>query len=344
LIKNTQNTKSRLFFYLIIAVIGASIYFWYQNDRYQYFLNTPVDETDTTGISFIIAKGQSTATVSENLLEKELILDKESFRKYTKENGIDKSIIAGRFILNKTMTIPEIAQTLTDRRQSELTLTITEGSTVKDIDKKLVDLEVIEQGAFEKAVKEFTQYEKYPFLPKNKVKDLIFPLEGYLFPDTYFIDTNNFYSENLIQLMLKNFERKISELSIPTEKELHQYIIMASIIEKEVRTKKDIHIVAGILWKRLNEGWLIGADATLLYLKDDRTITYKDLQENSAYNTRKLPGLPPGPISNPGLATIKGAMEPEPSEYYFYLTKPESGEVVYGKTNDEHNRNKLKFL
>jgi UPF0755 protein len=119
---------------------------------------------------------------------------------------------------------------------------------------------------------------------------------------------------------------------------------MASMVEKEVRTAKDLPIVAGILWKRLDSNWFIGADASLLYLKDDRSIDFKDLQQDSPYNLRNHQGLPPGPIDNPGLKSIMAAMYPEESPYYYYLTKPGTGEVVYAITNDEHNANKAKYL
>ena len=88
----------------------------------------------------------------------------------------------------------------------------------------------------------------------------------------------------------------------------------------------------------------LGADATLLYLKSDRTIDYQDLQEDSDYNTRKKMGLPPGPIGNPGLSALQAALNPEDSPYFYYLSKPENGEMVYSKTNDEHNQNKAKYL
>ncbi|MBU0667942.1 endolytic transglycosylase MltG, partial [Patescibacteria group bacterium] len=194
-------------------------------------------------------------------------------------------------------------------------------------------------------VNTFDNYDKYFFLDREAMKTLPHPLEGYLFPDTYFIDPLNFYSENLIQLMLENFERKIGEdLKKEATRSISDIVTMASIVEKEVRTKKDIPIVAGILWKRLDNSWLLGADATILYLKDDRSIDYQDLKEDSPYNTRVKGGLPPGPISNPGLESLKAALNPQDSPYWYYLTTPDTGEVIYAKTNDEHNSNKARYL
>lgn len=329
---------------VVLLIIGA-IAGLYQWSRYNYFINTPVDETDDKEISVLIHKGESVSDIASMLDEKNLILDKDSFKNYVRFGGYDRNIVAGRFLLKRSLVVREIVTIITDSKLSEFIITVPEGSTIIDIDEKLVDLEVIQTGNFIRATKNFDQYEKYPFLEKEKIASLPHPLEGYLFPDTYFIDPSNFHSEDLIQLMLNNFAKRLGpELTKEHEQSLFEIITMASIVEKEVRTQKDLPIVAGILWKRLDSGWQLGADATLLYLKEDRTIDYSDLQADSPYNTRKKPGLPPGPINNPGLKSIMAALYPEKSPYFFYLTKPGSGEVVYAMTNDEHNLNKQKYL
>lgn len=334
---------------IILGVIVLAILFgWYQYSRYEYNINTAVDATDTTKISFTIKKGETVNDIAEKLFKEDLILDIGYFKIYTRLNGYDTKVITGRFILNKSMTVPEIVESLVNRENGEVILTVPEGSTVKDIDEELVKLDLINAGEFIKAVQDFDDYDKYPFLDKERQQDLIHPLEGYLFPDTYYLDALNYYNENLIQLMLQNFINKLNsefpDVLADSKTPLFEKVIMASIVEKEVRTSKDIPIVAGILWKRMDSGWTIGADATLLYLKDDREIDYFDLQEESPYNTRKNLGLPPGPICNPGLASLKGTIYPEESPYFFYLTTLDTGEVIYGKTNEEHNANKAKYL
>lgn len=325
---------------LILAIAVILGIFAYLALKYQYLISTPVNPDNDANISFIIKKGDTAGAIADNLIEKDLILDEGAFKTYLRLTNKDKEIITGRFILTQTLTIPEIVAIITDKERPESVVTIPEGYKITDIDEKLAEIGLIEKGKFTAAVKEFSDYDKYPFLDEEKIKDLPHQLEGYLFPDTYFVDSQNFYSENLIQLMLNNFETKMPE----TEKDIHEVITMASIIEKEVRTAQDMPIVSGILWKRLDNSWVLGADATLLYLKDDNTIDYFDLQEESPYNTRKNGGLPPGPISNPGLNAINAALNPEESAYWFYLTKPENGEVVYSESNEEHNANKAKFL
>ena len=165
--------------------------------------------------------------------------------------------------------------------------------------------------------------------------------------DTYFLDAGGFHSLNLIDLMLKNFDRKIKTLgAIPDEQKrsLADVIIMASILQREVRTPKDYEIVSGILWKRLDSNWHIGADATILYVTKKKTISAADLAIDSPYNTRRFTGMPPGPICNPDIEHIKAAFQPVASEYWYYLTTLDTGEVIYAKTNDEHNINKAKYL
>jgi UPF0755 protein len=119
---------------------------------------------------------------------------------------------------------------------------------------------------------------------------------------------------------------------------------MASIIENEVFGKDNREIVSGILWKRLDSGWKLDADSTLLYITKDRKITAEDLQLDSPYNTRKNGGLPPGPICNPSVESIVAAMFPKESNYWFYLTTSDTGEVIYAETNDQQNANKAKYL
>lgn len=318
---------------------------WYRHSQYQYFIENPVDASDSAKITFIIKKGESLSQVAQNLEDKDLILNADALKSYAKQTQTDRNIIAGRFAIQRSMTIPQIVETITNAQNSETVITILEGHTVADIDSILVNADLIAPGEFSAAVSNFDDWDKYPFLDKDAQANLIHPLEGYLFPDTYFIDPLNYHNENLIQLMLNNFQNRLAnEIDKDHGKSLREIIIMASILEKEVRTDKDIPIVAGILWKRLDAGWLIGADATLLYLKDDRTIDYNDLQEDTPYNTRKNPGLPPGPICNPGMKSIMGALYPEDSPYWYYLTTLDTGEVIYARTNDEHNANKNKYL
>lgn len=334
--------------WILGAVILVLAYWGYSSARYQYFIRTAVNSGNPIDTPFLIKKGESVSTIAKNLQDKDLILDADAFRNYTKDSGDDRKIIPGRFMLNQALTIPEISSKLTNHKEGELSLTVPEGTTIRGIDQRLTDIGIINAGEFIQATKDFNDYKKYPFLDEQKIRALPHPLEGYLFPDTYFIDAGHFNNQDVIDLMLKNFGRKLPADAAASAKKnghtLYDVITMASMVEKEVKTDADRAKVAGVLWKRNDEHWFIGADATLLYLKDDRTIDSKDLTENSPYNTRNRQGLPPGPIDNPGLESIEAALTPETTTYYYYLTKPGTGEVVYARTNDEHNANKARYL
>jgi len=164
-------------------------------------------------------------------------------------------------------------------------------------------------------------------------------LEGYLFPDTYWI-RRGASLEEIVEKMKTNFQEKTKGLEITPE-----IVIMASLIEKEVKTKEDKELVSGILWKRLEDKMPLQVDATITYITGKRTtkISKEETQIDSPYNTYKYLGLPIGPICNPGLESIMAALYPKDSEFWYYLSSPE-GKTYFSKTLEEHNIKKAKYL
>lgn len=318
---------------LTIAIILIAI-------RYCWLINTAIEPNNNDLVYFHIESGQSVKEIANNLEDKGLIKSPLAFYWYVKSKEMGPNIFAGNFPLSKSMDLNDILNKITQSNQAELSFTIQEGLRIRDIDDKLAKNGLILSGEFISAVKAFDQWDKYPFLKKNSLE---LPLEGYIYPDTYFLEPGNFISEQVITHALNNFQKKIEGISFQKEK-LSEAIIMASIIENEVFGPKDRKIVSGIFWKRLENNWTLGADATLLYITKDRTITATDLAIESPYNTRKNLGLPPGPISNPSIESIIAALNPTESPYWFYLTTLDTGEVIYAKTNEEHNLNRSKHL
>lgn len=292
---------------------------------YFFFFSAPA-WTSGEPVGFFVASGQPLPEIAKNLKSAGLIRFKQAFLFLADFKDLDTKIKSGRYQLRKTMNLREVVNALAFPKQTEIKVTIPEGFSVRDIDERLSQMGLLLPGEF------------------NRVA---ISSEGYLFPDTYFVFTLGFKPEDLVKKMRNNFTQKItSELqSAAKEKNrsLTDSIIMASIIEKEVRTHKDYAIVSGILWKRLDADWPLQADATLLYGKEIPRITAKTLAEESPYNTRKNRGLPSTPICNPGLKAIRAAIFPEESPYWFYLTDAE-GNVHYAKTNNEHNENRRKYL
>ncbi len=187
-----------------------------------------------------------------------------------------------------------------------------------------------------------------PRLNKDAFIDLGKKNEGYLFPETYyFFETAT--AQEVIDMLTNEFQIKLEPLleeianSGHTQKEI---ITMASIIEKESNGRDDLEMISGILWNRLNRKMRLQVDATFLYANAETKsgFTTKDVKaDTSPYNTYKNDGLPPGPISNPGLRTIKAALRPTKTSYLFYI-HDRAGNVHYAKTYSEHQRNIATYL
>ena len=173
-------------------------------------------------------------------------------------------------------------------------------------------------------------------------------LEGYLFPDTYDISYGDSL-ENIVRRMLNNFEDKLEQELIEDiesqDKSLFEIITMASLLEKELITFEDKKIASGVLWKRIEIGMPLQVDATVNYVtgKNIRKVVITDTKKDSLYNTYKYKGLPLGPISNPGIESIRAALYPEESPYFYYLSTLER-EIIFSKTLEEHNIAKAKYL
>lgn len=171
--------------------------------------------------------------------------------------------------------------------------------------------------------------------------------EGYLFPDTYFFQPG-IQAEAIVATMRENFETKMESLSgeyTSTERTRAEIVTMASIIEKEARTIEDKHIVSGILWNRIKLGMPLQVDAVFGYIFNRPTYspTPSDLQVKSPYNTYLHRGLPPGPIDNPGLDSLRAAIAPAQTKYLYYLTGND-GLMHYATTYAGHQANLRKYL
>ena len=128
-------------------------------------------------------------------------------------------------------------------------------------------------------------------------------------------------------------------------KTLREAIIMASVIEMEVKSEEDRKIVSGIFWNRIEKGMPLQSCATLAFVlgENKKQYTYEDTQIKSPYNTYLNAGLPPGPIGNPGLASIEAAANPKDTDYFYFLSDPKTGKTVFSKTAEEHNANKDRY-
>lgn len=329
----TLNKKSKKKFLLLIPFSICTI-----------LLILITNTTEKTEQLITISEGESINSITQELKDKNLISSKLLFENYLSSTNLDSKIQIGEFSITEGMTYEEISNIITNVEfANREKVTIPEGLKISQIDSNLAEKNLINNGEFTKFAKNFTiDHPITQYIPTNS-------LEGFLFPDTYFVDPASFSNEYLAKKMLDNFQNKLpkdwkEKADKLPETDLYSIINMAAILEREVLSPKDKAIVAGILWKRYENDWRIDADAALLYEKNDNSITRADIESNSPYNLRKFKGLPPTPIANPGLESIVATLNPIPSDYWFYITTLDTGEVIYAKTNDEHNSNKFKYL
>lgn len=317
-------------FFLVVFFVG--IYF---AGRILMTWNTPNSDSETR-VSFLIDRGMTLQSISELLYEKDLIRDPLVFRLYAKWHGLGSKFQAGEYTLQQNLTFEEIAELLQTGKTAEIKVTIPEGYTITQMDELLARKSLIDPSAF---------------LHCANFCDLGFSiasLEGYLFPSTYSVNIQGFSEKNFIQRLYNTFQKQITPLRSDIEasgRTLDEIVIMASMIEREAVTDEEMPLISDVLWKRLDEGMPLGVDATTRYALGEwnRPLYTQDFEIDSPYNTRRLKGLPPTAISNPGLRAIRAALYPESNPYYYYL-HDSSGQIHFGKTHEEHIQNKQKYI
>ena len=297
-------------------------------------------------VGFSVASGQGVNAISANLRRAGLIRSSLVFETYIWALQSESKIIAGRYKLNTAMNIPQISEVLLGGSVVQKDrLTLIEGWNRSD------NAAYLSQQGFNGS--EYLQLTASPAswrddFPLTQAIPANGSLEGWLFPDTYEVSAET-KTATIIERQLQTLENKISDRMIADMrlqgKTLLQVMIMASIVEKEVPAQADKKMIADIFWKRLKADIGLQSDATINFITAKGTTrpSLDDLKVNSLYNTYKYKGLPPGPISNPGLASIEAALYPTPNPYYYFLTDKD-GAVHYARNLEEHKRNRELYL
>ncbi len=276
---------------------------------------------------FHIEEGDGLSQIAVNLKGSGFIKSSFLFKTIVYVTGNSRNIVAGDYYFHYRLGLVEIISRLVSGKHGleEIRITIPEGLNIKEV-----------AQIFKEHLSLFDVAEFLRDAP-----------EGFLFPDTYFVLPNS-SSTDLISRMKNNFDKKIEPLrsdismsGITTE----DLIIMASIIEEEAKTEEAKKIVSGILWKRIELGMPLQVDATFSYIngKNTYTLTAEDLKINSPYNTYTNLGLPPTPISNPGIESIEAALYPTPTEYVYFLSDLD-GNMYYAEDFEGHQRNRELYL
>lgn len=310
-------------FILILVILGFAAVLWWT------WGVSPVDKTNKTPKIFIVEEGAGVRQIANDLKKADLIRDPIAFFILTKKMGVDKKIEAGDFRLNPGMNAEEIAKELT-HGTLDLWITAPEGLRAEEISDLL-----------KKRIPTYDESWRAK-LDAN---------EGYLFPDTYLIpkDAN---IEFIVSLMRNTFDQKYKTIDKSrTNLSQNEIVAIASLIEREARHQEDRPLVSSVIQNRLSIGMKLDLDATLQYSlgyqNNQKTwwkkgLTARDKLVQSPYNTYTNAGLPPTPISNPGLAALNAAANPANTDYFYYFTD-KNGINRYAKDLEGQNSNIGKY-
>ena len=319
---------------LVLSLVVLGGFFWWQ-------VNTTAVNPQSLSVSkaFVVRKGENLSFVAQHLKQEDLIRSSLAFKLMILTRGLAGKIQAGSFQLSPSLSVEEIAFELI-RGTSDIWLTFPEGWRKEEFGQRLkTNLE---------------NFDSQEFLL------LVEHLEGFLFPDTYLI-SRQASSSAVVKMFRRNFDRKFNlELELAAKSKgltKNEVVILASIVERETKHEEDRSIVAGILIKRWQNNWPFQVDATLQYIKANQNcfnlseqscnwwplVAGKDKKINSPYNTYQYKGLPPAPICNPGLASIRAVIYPQETAYWFYLSD-EKGKMHYAETIEEHDQNVVQYL
>ncbi len=280
-----------------------------------------------------IPRNTSLSGAAQALYDHHIIRSPFLFKAMVVIFGGQKSIAEGEYLFSEPQSVIRVAYRTINgvHGQNKTKITIPEGSSSKDIAWIIL--------------KNIPEFDAPAFQAQAR------PYEGYLFPDTYFF-YENVKPEEVLSILRGTFDTKMStiesEFASSTKKlkvTKEEIITMASIIEREGIDNEDRKIIAGILWKRIRAGMALQVDAPFYYLynKPSSQLTLDDLKIKSPYNTYVNVGLPPGPISNPGLEAIVDTMNPTETKYWYYLTGKD-GKMYYAADLEGHTANKRKYL
>jgi UPF0755 protein len=316
----------------------------------------PVDPENTKPVKVEIPIGSGVTSIGNILEENGIVKNATVFKYYVKFNN-ESGFQAGSYDLTPSMTLSEIVNSLKTgkvMRKAVFKITIPEGLQLDKIAEIIADKSPYKKDEIEKKLNDKKWLEQlkkeYPNLITDELlnKDIKRPLEGYLYPVTYsFYEKKPSLEEILTKMIAQTDEVLAQYKSSMADREFtaHKLLTMASLIEEEATEKADRGKISSVFYNRIEEGMPLQTDPTVLYALGEhksRTV-YKDLEVDSPYNTYKVKGLPPGPIANAGLSSIEAALQPEDTNYYYFLASS-NGSVYYSETLEEHNEKKAKYI
>lgn len=328
----------------VIAVVGASLVIslaaiFTANDVFAFVKDNAMQQ-------FYVSENTKLADLAKDLDKQGIINYGTVFKAYLAVKGDSADdVLAGEYQLNPSMDYGQIIDKLTNSSSSDtLQITIPEGYSVAQVRQLLLDNHVCTADALDKVLNQYPF--KHDFLQDEKPVEEGW-LEGYLFPDTYEIYKGNGSVVDTVNKMLNNFASRygseITDGANELGRSMHDIVTVASLIEREAQRDDERARIAGVIYNRLNnssEFPYLQVDASVLYGlgRTSGKLTDEDLKSDSPYNLYTAEGLPPGPICNPGYASLYAASHPESHDYYYYVAMPD-GSHLFASSYEEHQRN-----
>lgn len=321
----------------IIAIVMIAIFIMLFG-LYKSIISKPIkSETD---IVMTVDEGETFYGILNKLKKENKIKGLPFIKLYIKLSDKHIEVKPGEYIIKNNSTLDQFIDDLTSGKNIGLiNFTVPEGYTIDEIADKLELEGICSKEEFIEAVKNY----KLPSYVVNK-EGKKYALEGYLFPDTYLIKKDE-VPQNIIKVMLERFEEVLKEIQSETgvsikEEDIEDIIIKASMIEKEAVLDNERSTIASVINNRLNIEMMLQIDATVIYALGEHvdTVLLEHLQIDSPYNTYENYGLPIGPISNPGIASIKAALKPEETDYLFYVLENDKSHYFTNDYDDFLNK------
>jgi len=315
--------------------------------------------TDARPRSFVVNPGEPARFIAGRLAEAGFITDPDLFNLYLRVSKLDRGLDAGNFMLSESMNMRQVAEALQEASFEEALVTIPEGFRVEEVAERLAAAQIIDQDTFLNAVRaprSLSIFDRYDFLQSLPADA---SLEGFLFPDTYRLPVYASSPEIVLRAFLDNFEDRVGDELVGGSSGLsgRDLITLASIVEKEAVQADERPLIASVYVNRINGR--CAAEVGGNYLQADPTVQYargvpgnwwwkpQSLEEYaqiiSPYNTYLNPGLPPGPISNPGASAIQATRNPAATAFCFFVATGEDRRHIFAQTFAEHQQNMVTY-
>ena len=281
-----------------------------------------------------IEQGESFASVVRKLREQKVIANERLFSLWARFTGVEKKIHWGLYRFDAPLPPREVLNRMIIGKGIFQSVTIPEGLTVKEIADLLANLQIADKEKF------LTEAAAPELLASLGLQDK--GIEGYLFPNTYHFTPSTPERDILIAMteqFRKVFAPLLAQQSEAAQLTPHEIIILASIVEKETGVESERPLVAAVFYNRMQRHMPLQSDPTVIYgLKEfNGNLTKKDLHDANPYNTYRIAGLPPGPICNPGLSSIKAALHPADVPFLYFVSKND-GTHLFSETLEAHNQ------